>query len=56
MSGIARKSARRILAATRLRRHGMLKPTRSAPLTDSSHKSIINSSSAMDSLSMLMRR
>lgn len=31
-------------------------PTKSAPLTDSSHKSIMNSSRAMDSLSTLMRR
>lgn len=32
------------------------KPTKSAPLTDSSHKSIMNSSKAIDSLSTLMRR
>src|SRR5690242_16145524 len=31
-------------------------PTRSAPLTDSSHKSMMNSSKAIDSLSMLIRR
>lgn len=31
-------------------------PTRRAPFTDSSHKSIMNSSSAMDSLLTLMRR
>ena len=30
--------------------------TSKAPLTDSSHKSIMNSSNAMDSLSTLMRR
>lgn len=31
-------------------------PTRSAPFTDSSHRSIRNSSRAIESLSMLMRR
>jgi hypothetical protein len=38
------------------RRHCVRIPTSSAPFTDSSHRSIMNSSSAMDSLSMLMRR
>lgn len=38
------------------RRFSSRVPTRSAPLTDSSHRSIMNSSNAMDSLSMLMRR
>lgn len=37
-------------------RSGSRDPTRSAPLTDSSHRSMMNSSSAMDSLSMLIRR
>lgn len=37
-------------------RHGHGQRTSRAPLTDSSHRSIMNSSRAMDSLSMLMSR
>lgn len=43
-------------SAGRTGRRECRSPTRSAPLTDSSHRSMMNSSRAMDSLSMLMSR